>query len=105
MIRRPPRSTLFPYTTLFRSLAPRPCLLLNPAAVQRVADLPDVPHFADLARPPRATTFTHFARCGLMGSHRPPPSRARKCSHGASTLSLRPSASTFTSFATTTLRL
>src|SRR5690349_23254458 len=23
MIRRPPRSTLFPYTTLFRSLAPR----------------------------------------------------------------------------------
>src|SRR3712207_7609468 len=24
MIRRPPRSTLFPYTTLFRSQAPRP---------------------------------------------------------------------------------
>src|SRR3712207_6846462 len=24
MIRRPPRSTLFPYTTLFRSSAPRP---------------------------------------------------------------------------------
>src|SRR3712207_8742715 len=24
LIRRPPRSTLFPYTTLFRSLAPRP---------------------------------------------------------------------------------
>src|SRR5437660_9206836 len=24
MIRRPPRSTLFPYTTLFRSLAPAP---------------------------------------------------------------------------------
>src|SRR2546427_3422929 len=24
MIRRPPRSTLFPYTTLFRSLSPRP---------------------------------------------------------------------------------
>src|SRR2546427_4117067 len=24
MIRRPPRSTLFPYTTLFRSLPPRP---------------------------------------------------------------------------------
>src|SRR2546430_13719001 len=26
MIRRPPRSTLFPYTTLFRSLWPRPRL-------------------------------------------------------------------------------
>src|SRR5256886_9680624 len=25
MIRRPPRSTLFPYTTLFRSLVPHPC--------------------------------------------------------------------------------
>src|SRR3712207_6911584 len=25
MIRRPPRSTLFPYTTLFRSRRPRPC--------------------------------------------------------------------------------
>src|SRR3712207_8855204 len=25
MIRRPPRSTLFPYTTLFRSLVPKPC--------------------------------------------------------------------------------
>src|SRR6266571_8055363 len=25
MIRRPPRSTLFPYTTLFRSRPPRPC--------------------------------------------------------------------------------
>src|SRR3712207_7771692 len=27
MIRRPPRSTLFPYTTLFRSPAPRPPLV------------------------------------------------------------------------------
>src|SRR5882724_4392595 len=27
MIRRQPRSTLFPYTTLFRSLGPRGCLL------------------------------------------------------------------------------
>src|SRR6266704_4723215 len=30
MIRRPPRSTLFPYTTLFRSLRPRrPCAHLH----------------------------------------------------------------------------
>src|SRR2546429_5739143 len=29
MIRRPPRSTLFPYTTLFRSLAPR-TMVKNP---------------------------------------------------------------------------
>src|SRR6266581_6129696 len=30
MIRRPPRSTLFPYTTLFRSDAGRPCRLCEP---------------------------------------------------------------------------
>src|SRR3712207_8062696 len=29
MIRRPPRSTLFPYTTLFRSRAARPALALR----------------------------------------------------------------------------
>src|SRR5256885_9638709 len=34
MIRRPPRSTLFPYTTLFRSSASRPLL----AAQRRPAD-------------------------------------------------------------------
>src|SRR5256885_12352885 len=43
MIRRPPRSTLFPYTTLFRSrhqlqargVEPHPLLLENPAHVSR----------------------------------------------------------------------
>src|SRR2546430_9795235 len=34
MIRRPPRSTLFPYTTLFRSAAPRPISL--PAVLQHL---------------------------------------------------------------------
>src|SRR2546430_11721947 len=40
MIRRPPRSTLFPYTTLFRSVMPDPsCLILtflSPSAEQRL---------------------------------------------------------------------
>src|SRR5260221_7775471 len=35
MIRRPPRSTLFPYTTLFRSLR---CGRLTPQAALRVGD-------------------------------------------------------------------
>src|SRR3712207_7915978 len=46
MIRRPPRSTLFPYTTLFRSLAilgpMRALLVVNPAATttnRRVRDV------------------------------------------------------------------
>src|SRR2546427_8715074 len=34
MIRRPPRSTLFPYTTLFRSL-PRPTARSTPAGLSR----------------------------------------------------------------------
>src|SRR2546429_3112892 len=33
MIRRPPRSTLFPYTTLFRSVQPRPSVNLATGAV------------------------------------------------------------------------
>src|SRR3712207_7581997 len=32
MIRRPPRSTLFPYTTLFRSVLSWPLAVLNPVA-------------------------------------------------------------------------
>src|SRR3712207_8741852 len=32
MIRRPPRSTLFPYTTLFRSIQPRPAARTSAAA-------------------------------------------------------------------------
>src|SRR5260370_32260199 len=43
MIRRPPRSTLFPYTTLFRSL-PKPVIFPDPAKAavrgERVALLP-----------------------------------------------------------------
>src|SRR5256884_6461416 len=35
MIRRPPRSTLFPYTTLFRSLGPQKNLALQGAARER----------------------------------------------------------------------
>src|SRR5260370_18608770 len=40
MIRRPPRSTLFPYTTLFRSLAPRAGWVRLTAPCRRPA-----PHF------------------------------------------------------------
>src|SRR2546430_13237371 len=40
MIRRPPRSTLFPYTTLFRSLRVRRQLALRPRLLQRPGDAP-----------------------------------------------------------------
>src|SRR4029079_6936076 len=38
MIRRPPRSTLFPYTTLFRSVRGCPCRHPDPAAARPVQD-------------------------------------------------------------------
>src|SRR3712207_7552732 len=42
MIRRPPRSTLFPYTTLFRSarLVPSSSTRLSPTALYRATTLP-----------------------------------------------------------------
>src|SRR5256885_4178669 len=56
MIRRPPRSTLFPYTTLFRSLG-------DPAAPRRrlrAVPREDRPHAAPPARPaPRARQQQH----------------------------------------------
>src|SRR2546422_5660142 len=42
MIRRPPRSTLFPYTTLFRSLGLSP-YLVGEGLVRRVASAPVAP--------------------------------------------------------------
>src|SRR5690348_17855335 len=62
MIRRPPRSTLFPYTTLFRSgLAPRP-ELSTPAAASFAAL--DQEEFHQRYRD------TPFSRPGLAGMRR-----------------------------------
>src|SRR5688572_19248509 len=41
MIRRPPRSTLFPYTTLFRSRRPTP-VLHTQIALRRLQDRPEL---------------------------------------------------------------
>src|SRR2546422_3576650 len=55
MIRRPPRSTLFPYTTLFRSINQRPVSLEAPLkdGEGRVADL-----VADPSPGPRSEEHT-----------------------------------------------
>src|SRR2546429_4456286 len=53
MIRRPPRSTLFPYTTLFRSTGPdanRPSLILGPCRST------STPTLRPLASPDRKST-------------------------------------------------
>src|SRR2546425_8955361 len=49
MIRRPPRSTLFPYTTLFRSILPGVCRFLDDGA--REPDEPLVELAAKYGRP------------------------------------------------------
>src|SRR2546426_9819168 len=56
MIRRPPRSTLFPYTTLFRSL-------LDAESVRKVVDLPydAVVHLAAISSGTEATRDPGYA--------------------------------------------
>src|SRR2546430_6519538 len=56
MIRRPPRSTLFPYTTLFRSRHPRRPAGLDPADRRRLAAAP--PDGARVGAAPRSEEHT-----------------------------------------------
>src|SRR2546427_7825814 len=61
MIRRPPRSTLFPYTTLFRS--PGPCSVpMLPASVPMTTVMPA---FHTLSRFCMATVGGATSRCSL----------------------------------------
>src|SRR3712207_8892776 len=64
MIRRPPRSTLFPYTTLFRSI----CIEENRG--ERTRSHP--PSGAEILTP---TAPSVRRRAGAPGSSGPPPSR------------------------------
>src|SRR5256885_715375 len=95
MIRRPPRSTLFPYTTLFRSHSERTPLDVGLSAHRRIAEVdkrefrPSEPFFhqpsAGIARCPSMAnghsleTFSTLCRQphadddGTSRSHRIPP--------------------------------
>src|SRR5437763_16230413 len=75
MIRRPPRSTLFPYTTLFRSLA---CLALAPGCPAATAPLPGV----------RAETASGAlpVRRDHSGDSQPPGARLRRSEEHTSEL-------------------
>src|SRR5690349_23716331 len=53
MLRRPPRSTLFPYTTLFRSSQPQAPLALQRCREPRLGQSPDFLHGAKCGRPMR----------------------------------------------------
>src|SRR5258707_4039683 len=56
MIRRPPRSTLFPYTTLFRS---RPAIERDPAGGQTLDIEQDVNHSREVPGLPPARSEEH----------------------------------------------
>src|SRR3712207_7749196 len=60
MIRRPPRSTLFPYTTLFRSFIPHSTLTFVAHA--------HLPRNAGLPLPPRSRAYGPQARAGGRGT-------------------------------------
>src|SRR2546422_11103522 len=72
MIRRPPRSTLFPYTTLFRSLGATPARELEPGNVIRIqgSDLDELPSLP--SRPHRGCVFerVYFSRPDSTVFHR-----------------------------------
>src|SRR5437588_8525157 len=64
MIRRPPRSTLFPYTTLFRSLRKGPC-----ARRKQSGTLPVISPRARLYAPPRKPRARDRKSTRLNSSH------------------------------------
>src|SRR3712207_8930538 len=61
MIRRPPRSTLFPYTTLFRSHAGCPVLTHRDVGLQRPAEV------LELAQVPAAVHRDAISPAGDIG--------------------------------------
>src|SRR2546430_1980423 len=71
MIRRPPRSTLFPYTTLFRSPAPPDPCPNNPAAYAIIQNLTAqvANPFAGNCPPPHTAACTGPVQSGGMGTN------------------------------------
>src|SRR3712207_9295043 len=64
MIRRPPRSTLFPYTTLFRSVLPQNFWHLNP--------------YTEVLTPLRAASYPYLV---TLREGVPPPTAERRIAH------------------------
>src|SRR3989442_3239737 len=56
MIRRPPRSTLFPYTTLFRSGSKRSLVVFNIGKEEPMADYVRIASYFKMAAPDRKST-------------------------------------------------
>src|SRR5260221_13544277 len=92
MIRRPPRSTLFPYTTLFRSPPLHEIVFAGPCpgvgSLKRFLDTPP-PAFGSPALPGRGTGRGHLATDGpdtFSGSRRRGKVRRRRSEEHTSEL-------------------
>src|SRR5258707_2526905 len=72
MIRRPPRSTLFPYTTLFRSPAPVRSRLNDPPAARRSLS------YSATALSAAAGFPSTGRRCVVVAGHAPAPTRSEE---------------------------
>src|SRR5256885_9567161 len=70
MIRRPPRSTLFPYTTLFRSIGPGAPLELRERAAHRLAALRTPADGREGARAPRVEARGHLLPTRILAQLR-----------------------------------
>src|SRR5256886_7613519 len=76
MIRRPPRSTLFPYTTLFRSQALEPGMLLEARQSSRLyAVLQELGLLERQAPPRRELRLTRSPHSGVEAGHMDLPVR------------------------------
>src|SRR3712207_8146753 len=69
MIRRPPKSTLFPYTTLFRSPSPQPRPRRSPAMAISPTPVdvrPSTPGVADVEQHPLGTSVALHLLPGML---------------------------------------
>src|SRR5438445_7580803 len=65
MIRRPPRSTLFPYTTLFRSRSDQSGLLAIPVQLQGQGDIYGLVDFLDRLERDRKSTRLNSSHANI----------------------------------------
>src|SRR2546430_4087561 len=81
MIRRPPRSTLFPYTTLFRSTI---CLMLTPLVLRVIddAELPALPYLRSEEHTSELQSQSNLV-CRLLLEKKKPPAQSAKTTRRA----------------------
>src|SRR2546430_3361333 len=90
MIRRPPRSTLFPYTTLFRSLAPVRLFRLDARVADALHAIGALFHHADRKSTRLNSSHSQISYAVFcLKKKKAPPPRQRSSSRGGARFTLR----------------